>query len=34
LSALLQHPNARWRPETGNPNFLGVYRWNILREAR
>lgn len=34
LSALLTHPNARWRPEINNPNFLGVYRWNILREAR
>jgi uncharacterized protein YfaT (DUF1175 family) len=34
LSDLLRHPNARWRPEAGNPNFLGVYRWNILREAR
>jgi uncharacterized protein YfaT (DUF1175 family) len=33
LSALLVHPNARWRPEVSNPNFLGVYRWNILREA-
>ena len=33
LSSLLQHPNARWRPLPGNPNFLGVYRWNILREA-
>ena len=22
----------RWRPEPSNPNFLGVYRWNILRE--
>lgn len=33
LSTLLVHPNARWRPEISNPNFLGVYRWNILREA-
>lgn len=33
LSTLLRHPNARWRPEISNPNFLGVYRWNILREA-
>jgi uncharacterized protein YfaT (DUF1175 family) len=29
---LLQHPDARWRPLPQNPNFLGVYRWNILRE--
>jgi uncharacterized protein YfaT (DUF1175 family) len=28
---LLHHPAPLWRPETGNPNFLGVYRWNILR---
>jgi len=30
---LLQHPSPRWRPSPGNANFLGVYRWNILREA-
>ena len=30
---LLRHPSPRWRPEPGNGNFLGVYRWNILREA-
>lgn len=34
LTSLLVHPNARWRPEISNPNFLGVYRWNILREAK
>jgi uncharacterized protein len=34
LTSLLAHPNARWRPEISNPNFLGVYRWNILREAK
>jgi uncharacterized protein YfaT (DUF1175 family) len=33
LSSLLEHPDARWRPVPGNRNFLGVYRWNILREA-
>lgn len=33
LRSLLRHPNARWRPEISNPNFLGIYRWNILREA-
>jgi len=32
LSDLLHHPNPRWRPQPSNPNFLGVYRWNILRE--
>jgi len=29
----MRHPSPRWRPQAGNPNFLGVYRWNILREA-
>jgi uncharacterized protein YfaT (DUF1175 family) len=32
ISALLTHPDARWRPVRQNPNFLGVYRWNILKE--
>ena len=27
---LLNHPDPQWRPRQGNPNFLGVYRWNIL----
>jgi uncharacterized protein YfaT (DUF1175 family) len=30
---LLHHPDARWRPLNENANFLGVYRWNILREG-
>ncbi len=34
LASLLHHPDARWRPEIANRNFLGVYRWNILREAQ
>ncbi|HSM85778.1 MAG TPA: DUF1175 family protein [Candidatus Limnocylindrales bacterium] len=33
VKELLQHPSPRWRPVPGNGNFLGVYRWNILREA-
>jgi uncharacterized protein YfaT (DUF1175 family) len=33
VADLVQHPSPRWRPLKGNPNFLGVYRWNILREA-
>ena len=33
ISELLQHPSPRWRPSPGNSNFLGVYRWTILREA-
>jgi len=31
LAELLDHPQPQWRPLAGNPNFLGVYRWNILR---
>ena len=31
LSELLDYPDARWRPVSSNPAFLGVYRWNILR---
>jgi uncharacterized protein len=31
LSELLDHPQPQWQPLAGNPNFLGVYRWNILR---
>jgi uncharacterized protein len=30
---LLHHPDLRWRPVAGNSNFMGVYRWNILREG-
>jgi uncharacterized protein len=32
VADLLAHPSPRWRPVAGNSNFLGVYRWNILRE--
>lgn len=32
LADLLHHPDPRWRPVPENSNFLGVYRWNILRE--
>lgn len=31
-SELQEHPNSRWRPLQQNVAFLGVYRWNILRE--
>lgn len=34
LSSLIAHPDPRWRPLPGNRNFLGVYRWNILREVK
>jgi uncharacterized protein len=33
VAELLQHPLPRWRPVAGNSNFLGVFRWNILRGA-
>lgn len=32
LPELLRHPEPRWRPVEGNPNFLGVFRWNLLRD--
>jgi hypothetical protein len=31
LTELLGHPQPEWRPLASNPNFMGVYRWNILR---
>ncbi len=31
VAQLLNYPDGRWRPIASNPNFLGVYRWNILR---
>jgi uncharacterized protein YfaT (DUF1175 family) len=33
VEELLHRPSPRWRPVEGNSNFLGVYRWNILKEA-
>ncbi len=33
VAQLLNYPDARWRPVSDNPGFLGVYRWNILRSA-
>jgi uncharacterized protein len=32
IDELLHHPEPRWRPLSGNSNFLGVYRWNILKQ--
>lgn len=32
LDDLLHHPDIRWRPIPQNSNFLGVYRWTVLRE--
>jgi hypothetical protein len=31
VEELLRHPDPQWRPASGNPAFLGVYQWNILR---
>jgi uncharacterized protein YfaT (DUF1175 family) len=28
---LFEHPDPHWRPLSSNPNFLGVYRWEVLR---
>lgn len=33
VGELLAHPLPQWRPLPGNGNFLGVYRWNILKDA-
>ena len=33
FTQLQNHPSPQWRPVAGNSNFLGVYRWNILRES-
>jgi len=30
-ASLLEHPDLHWRPQINNPNFLGVYRLEILR---
>lgn len=30
LTDLLKHPASRWRPISGNPNFVGVFRLNLL----
>lgn len=34
VAELMRHPSPQWRPEQGNSNFLGVYRWNILRSQQ
>lgn len=34
LPELLRFPEPQWRPIVPNRNFLGVYRWNILREEK
>lgn len=32
LDELRRHELPKWRPLPGNSNFLGVFRWNILRQ--
>ena len=32
IPELMRFPEPRWRPVEGNSNFLGVFRWNILRD--
>ncbi|MDZ4797240.1 MAG: DUF1175 family protein [Bryobacteraceae bacterium] len=32
VDELQRHELPKWRPFPGNSNFLGVYRWNILRQ--
>ncbi len=32
IAELMRHPEPRWRPLEGNSNFLGVFRWNLLRD--
>lgn len=29
IATLMKHPDKAFHPLTGNPNFLGVYRWKI-----
>jgi uncharacterized protein len=31
---LVQFPDPQWRPNAANSQFLGVFRWNILRDTR
>jgi uncharacterized protein YfaT (DUF1175 family) len=33
IDELLRFPRAEWRPLDGNPGFLGLSRWNILRKV-
>lgn len=34
LDELRHFPQPEWRPDTANPHFLGIYRWNILSVAQ
>ena len=31
VEELLNYPDGQWQPRWTNPHFLGVFRWNILR---
>ncbi len=33
VEQLMAFPENKWRPDPGNPSFLGVYRWNILKRG-
>ena len=33
MDQLMRYPDPQWRPLDSNPAFLGVFRWNILRQA-
>jgi hypothetical protein len=33
VEELLNFPQSQWRPVASNPSFLGVSRWNILKEG-
>ena len=33
LDQLLHFPDPQWQPESTNPIFLGVFRWNILNTS-
>jgi uncharacterized protein len=32
IPELMNYPDPQWRPQPSNPTFLGVFRWNILRD--
>jgi uncharacterized protein len=34
LDQLRRFPEPEWRPDAENPGFLGIYRWNILKNAQ
>jgi uncharacterized protein YfaT (DUF1175 family) len=32
VSELMHFPDPQWRPQPANAQFLGIFRWNILRD--